>query len=73
LVLREKTERPEAIATGNMILVGTDRDRIFAEARRLLADRQALEAMRLPAFPYGDGAAAARIADIIGAMLAAKK
>jgi len=73
LVLREKTERPEAIATGNMILVGTDRDRIVAEARRLLANDQALAAMRLPAFPYGDGTAAARIADFIGKWLAAKK
>jgi UDP-N-acetylglucosamine 2-epimerase (non-hydrolysing) len=73
LVLRDKTERPEAVATGNMILVGTDRDRIIAEARRVLADRSTLAAMSRPAFPYGDGAAAARIADIIGSWIGRKK
>jgi UDP-N-acetylglucosamine 2-epimerase (non-hydrolysing) len=73
LVLREKTERPEAAATGNMILVGTDRDRIIAEARRVLADGSRLAAMSRPAFPYGDGAAAGRIADIIGSWVGRKK
>jgi UDP-N-acetylglucosamine 2-epimerase (non-hydrolysing) len=73
LVLREKTERPEAIATGNMILVGTGRERIVAEAQRLLADSAALEAMARPCFPYGDGAAGIRVADIIGQWLARKK
>ncbi|HET7710239.1 MAG TPA: UDP-N-acetylglucosamine 2-epimerase (non-hydrolyzing) [Sphingomicrobium sp.] len=65
LVLRDKTERPEAIATGNMILVGTDSFRIVAEARRLLRDQVALAAMARPAFPYGDGRSAPRIARII--------
>jgi UDP-N-acetylglucosamine 2-epimerase (non-hydrolysing) len=53
-----------------MLLVGTDRDRIIAEARRLLTDRPALSAMSLPAFPYGNGTAAARIADIIRSWIA---
>lgn len=65
LVLRDKTERPEAIATGNMILVGTDTARIVAEVRRLLADPAALGAMSSPAFPYGDGNSGKRIAAII--------
>jgi UDP-N-acetylglucosamine 2-epimerase (non-hydrolysing) len=62
LVLREKTERPEGVAVGNSRLVGTDRDRIVSEVRRLLVDPAALAAMSFPAFPFGDGRAAARIA-----------
>jgi UDP-N-acetylglucosamine 2-epimerase (non-hydrolysing) len=65
LVLRDKTERPEGIATGNMRLVGTDRQRIVAEARNLLGDPLALAAMSQRSFPYGDGRAAPRIATII--------
>ncbi len=65
LVLREKTERPEGVASGNMRLVGTSTERISAEARRLLEDRVALVAMSRPSFPYGDGRAAPRIAAII--------
>ncbi|MEO7505492.1 MAG: UDP-N-acetylglucosamine 2-epimerase (non-hydrolyzing) [Sphingomicrobium sp.] len=62
LVLRDKTERPEAIACGNMRLVGTRTARIVAEVRRLANDRVALAAMARPALPYGDGHAAPRIA-----------
>ncbi len=65
LVLREKTERPEGIATGNMRLVGTSTERITAEARRLLQDPLALAAMSRRSLPYGDGHAAPRIATII--------
>lgn len=65
LVLREKTERPEGIVTGNMRLVGTATERIVAEVRRLLGDPAAYAAMARPAFPYGDGKAAPRIAAII--------
>jgi len=65
LVLREKTERPEGIATGNMRLVGTSTERIIAEARRLLNDPLALAAMSRRSFPYGDGRAASRIAALI--------
>jgi UDP-N-acetylglucosamine 2-epimerase (non-hydrolysing) len=64
LVLREKTERPEGIASGNARLVGTSTERIVDEARRLLADPAARAAMSQPSFPYGDGRAAARIAAI---------
>ena len=69
LVLRDKTERPEGIATGNMRLVGTSAETIVAEVRRLLADPLAYAAMARPAFPYGDGRAAPRIATIIAQWL----
>jgi UDP-N-acetylglucosamine 2-epimerase (non-hydrolysing) len=65
LVLRDKTERPEAIATGNARLVGTDSARIVAEVRRLLGDPVARAAMSRPSLPFGDGSAAPRIASIV--------
>lgn len=71
LVLREKTERPEAIATGNMRLVGTDSARIQAAVRSLLADPVELAAMARPSLPYGDGRAGERMASIIESWCAA--
>jgi UDP-N-acetylglucosamine 2-epimerase (non-hydrolysing) len=65
LVLREKTERPEAIASGNARLVGTSSDRIIAEGRRLLENPYERLTMARPAFPFGDGHAAPRIAEVI--------
>ncbi|MBA3511975.1 UDP-N-acetylglucosamine 2-epimerase (non-hydrolyzing) [Sphingomonas sp.] len=65
LVLREKTERPEAIWSGNMRLVGTDTAQILAEVRDLLGDPVALAAMANPSLPYGDGRAGYRIAALI--------
>ena len=70
LVLREKTERPEAIASGNAMLVGTDSHRIVATVRRLLEHPYELLAMARPAFPFGDGRAAPRIAAVIERFLA---
>lgn len=61
LVMRETTERPEAVAAGTVRLVGTDSARIVAEATRLLDDPQAYAAMSRAHNPYGDGRAAARI------------
>jgi len=61
LVMREVTERPEAMLAGAAILVGTDRARIAAEATRLLTDAQAYRAMASVKNPYGDGKAAGRI------------
>ncbi len=61
LVLRERTERPEGIEAGVARLVGTDPQRIVAEAGRLLDDPQAYEAMARAVNPYGDGRAAERI------------
>lgn len=62
LVMREVTERPEGVAAGVARLVGTDEARIAAEAVRLLEDEAAWRAMATGANPYGDGAAARRIA-----------
>jgi UDP-N-acetylglucosamine 2-epimerase (non-hydrolysing) len=69
LVLRDKTERPEAIACGNAILVGTTTGKVLSEVRRLHADRAALAAMARPALPFGDGRSAPRIAALIRAWL----
>jgi len=62
LVLRDRTERPEGIASGNILLVGRDAERIHTTVHRLLDDDRALDAMRKPAFPYGDGRASESIA-----------
>ena len=72
LVLRDKTERPEGIATGNMRLVGTSRDRIVNEVRTLLKNPAELARMARRAFPYGDGHAATRIAGHIDRWLGAR-
>ncbi len=61
LVLREKTERPEALQAGTAVLVGTDSERIVRETRRLLDDPQAYAAMARAVNPFGDGHAAERI------------
>lgn len=63
LLLRETTERPEAIEAGTVRMVGTDPDAVFAAARQLLTDSAAYRAMREASNPYGDGQAAERIAD----------
>tara|TARA_R110002020_G_scaffold13380_2_gene48331 strand:- start:22 stop:1146 length:1125 start_codon:yes stop_codon:yes gene_type:complete len=65
LVMRDTTERPEAVDAGTVRLVGTDRARIVAEAARLLDDPDAHAAMARAHNPYGDGHAATRIAGII--------
>jgi len=69
LVMRDCTERPEAIVSGNIAMVGRDRGRIVNEVLRLLGDPSALDAMRRPALPYGDGRAAERIAEIVAGSL----
>ena len=69
LVLRDCTERPEAIVSGNIAMVGRDPHRIVAEVMRLLSDPASLRAMRRPALPYGDGRASERIAGIIAGSL----
>ena len=65
LVLREKTERPEAIWTGNMQLVGTDAEDILQAVATLLGDPLKLAEMAKPSLPYGDGLSGHRIAGII--------
>jgi UDP-N-acetylglucosamine 2-epimerase (non-hydrolysing) len=61
LVMRDTTERPEAVTAGTVELVGTDRPRIVAEATRLLTDPTAYAAMARAHNPYGDGKATGRI------------
>jgi len=61
LVLRTTTERPEGVDAGVAKLVGTDRNVVFAEASKLLADEKAYNLMAQSASPYGDGQAAQRI------------
>jgi len=65
LVLRNETERPEAVEAGTVKLVGTDRDTIVEEMTRLLTDDAAYTSMAEAVNPYGDGRASARIADAI--------
>lgn len=67
LVMRDTTERPEAVEAGTVLLVGTDADLIADSVNRLLDDRAAYEAMSFAHNPYGDGAAAGRILDAIHA------
>jgi UDP-N-acetylglucosamine 2-epimerase (non-hydrolysing) len=69
LVLRDKTERPEAIAAGVAALVGTRRGPILAAATRLLSDPSAHAAMAAGGSPFGDGQAGPRIAAICGRFL----
>ena len=65
LVMRETTERPEAVAAGTSRLVGTKTEAIVGEARRLLDDPDAYRRMARAANPYGDGQAARRIVEAI--------
>jgi UDP-N-acetylglucosamine 2-epimerase (non-hydrolysing) len=63
LVMRDTTERPEGIAAGTALLVGTETDAIASELLALLNDRDAYARMARALNPYGDGRAAQRIAD----------
>jgi UDP-N-acetylglucosamine 2-epimerase (non-hydrolysing) len=65
LVLREVTERPEAVAYGTVKLVGLHEEKIVAAARRLLGDRRAYRTMASATNPYGDGRAAQRTVGVI--------
>ena len=65
LVMRDTTERPEALASGTVHLVGTDYDKIVDEVSTLLDDAAAYEAMSKAVNPYGDGKACRRIADTL--------
>ena len=65
LVMRDTTERPEALESGTVHLVGTDYEKILNEVSTLLDDSKAYEKMSKAVNPYGDGKACRRIADII--------
>ncbi len=66
LVMRNTTERPEALDAGTVKLVGTDYDKIVDEVSNLLENEDAYNAMSKAVNPYGDGHACPRILDIIG-------
>lgn len=65
LVLRENTERPEAVAAGTVELVGTGRERVYAGLRRLLGGESEYRRMAQAVNPYGDGKASGRIKEAL--------
>ena len=65
LVMRDTTERPEALEAGTVKLVGTDYDAIVGNVSRLLTDSDAYMAMSHATNPYGDGKACGRIIDFV--------
>ena len=65
LVMRDTTERPEALDAGTVKLVGTDYDAIVGNVSRLLTDSDAYMAMSHATNPYGDGKACGRIIDFV--------
>ena len=65
LVMRDTTERPEAVTAGTVKLVGTDEQRIFDEVSLLLTNQDEYNRMCFAHNPYGDGKASSRIADAI--------
>lgn len=69
LVMRDTTERPEAVASGTVRLVGTDQDRITTETLRLLSDPIAYQQMAYAHNPYGDGQACQRIRQTFEALI----
>ena len=69
LVLRENTERPEAMMAGTAKLIGTDSDRILAETGKLLSDAAAYQEMAGAISPFGDGQASNRIVKLVAEYL----
>jgi UDP-N-acetylglucosamine 2-epimerase (non-hydrolysing) len=65
LVMRDTTERQEGVDSGTALLVGTDAERIWSEATRLLDDQEQYERMSRAHNPYGDGQASRRIVDTL--------
>jgi UDP-N-acetylglucosamine 2-epimerase (non-hydrolysing) len=68
LVMRETTERPEAVDAGTVILVGTNKEKIVQEALELLDDPKKYTVMSTLSNPYGDGKASGRIVEFIGSL-----
>lgn len=66
LVMRDTTERPEAVLAGTVKLVGTDEDKILSEVKNLLENHEAYEKMSVASNPYGDGNACERIIKVLG-------
>lgn len=69
VVMREVTERQEAVDSGNVVLAGTNRDRIVTETARILESNEVYERMSKAANPYGDGKTAQIIASRFARML----
>lgn len=65
LVMRDTTERPEALSSGTVHLVGTDYDKIMTEVSTLIEDAAAYEKMSKAVNPYGDGKACRRIVEVL--------
>ncbi|HDY7665917.1 TPA: UDP-N-acetylglucosamine 2-epimerase (non-hydrolyzing) [Vibrio vulnificus] len=65
LVMRDTTERPEAVAAGTVKLVGTDVDKIVSNLNTLITDSEAYQTMSFAHNPYGDGISSAKILDIL--------
>jgi len=73
LVMRDTTERPEAVDAGTVKLVGTDDDLILRETSKLLDDQAAYDLMSRAHNPYGDGLASQRIRDAVLSFLTIKQ
>jgi UDP-N-acetylglucosamine 2-epimerase (non-hydrolysing) len=69
LVMRENTERPEAVTAGTVRLIGTEEDRVYNEVTTLLTDAAAYKSMSEAVNPYGDGKAGARTVSAIAELL----
>ncbi len=69
LVMREVTERPEAVEAGTAILVGTDHEKIFENTSRLLTDNYFYNKMAQAHNPYGDGKTSERIIEILSGII----
>lgn len=69
LVMRDTTERPEALEAGTVRLIGCDKDKLYYEAQKLLHNSEEYEKMSKAHNPYGDGRACNRIVDIIEKIL----
>jgi UDP-N-acetylglucosamine 2-epimerase (non-hydrolysing) len=65
LVMRDTTERPEALSAGTVKLVGTDYDKIVNEVSKLIDNKQLYNEMSHAVNPYGDGKACERIVDAL--------
>ena len=65
IVLRNETERPEAVEAGTVLLGGVNKDVIIEKAQMLLSDKEAYEKIAQTANPYGDGNASKRIVEAI--------
>ena len=65
LVMRDTTERPEAVDAGTVILVGTDKEKIVSNVNKLLTDNVYYQQMARAINPYGDGKACERIVEIL--------